>query len=57
VSPKVVGGVPGNGDEQPSRRRIRSEGVPAWTVVSAVIAVVLVVVLVVAVVLLLVYVV
>jgi hypothetical protein len=57
VTRKVVGGVPGNGDGRPPRRRIRSEGVPAWPVVSAVIALVLVVVLVVAVVLLLVYVV
>jgi hypothetical protein len=53
----MASGAPGNGDGRVSRRRIRSEGVPAWPVVSAVIALVLIVVLAVAVVLLLVYVV
>jgi hypothetical protein len=56
VTRRVVGGPPGNGDGQPSRRRIRSEGVPAWPVVSAVIAVVLLGVMAVAIVLLVVYV-
>jgi hypothetical protein len=53
VTPSVVGGPPQNGDGQPRRsRRVRSEGVPLWPVVSAVIAVVLLALLVVAIVLL-----
>ncbi|HKA05059.1 MAG TPA: hypothetical protein VKD67_12040 [Acidimicrobiales bacterium] len=56
MTPGVVGGPPGDGDGQRARRRIRSEGVPAWTVVSAVIAVMLLGVLAVATVLLILYV-
>jgi hypothetical protein len=56
VTPRVVGGPPDNGDGRPTRRRVRSEGVPAWPVVSAVVALALVVVLAVAVILLVAYV-
>ena len=53
MTPKVVGGPPENGDGQPPRsRRVRAQGVPMWTVVSAVIVVVLLALLVVAIVLL-----
>ena len=53
MTPKVVGGPPENGDGEPRRsRRVRAQGVPMWTVVSAVIVVVLLALLVVAIVLL-----
>jgi hypothetical protein len=53
MTPKVVGGPPENGDGQPPRsRRVRSQGVPMWTVVSAVVVVLLLALLVVAIVLL-----
>jgi hypothetical protein len=55
VTPQVVGGPPQNGDGQPPRRRVRSEGVPLWPVVSAVVAVLLLALLVVAIVLLVAY--
>jgi hypothetical protein len=55
VTPRVVGGPPQNGDGQPGRRRVRSEGVPLWPVLSVVIVVVLLTLLILAIVLLIVY--